>query len=101
MIVVNYFRGDNYDPDTKDGYDLDLVAVVNDTLDLVFDPIRIKECIDNDDEFDPEFGILYEVYLDRATIDSSPVPDLAFAINRVVKKWYREDIGWYTPVVRM
>ena len=101
MIVVNYFREEDYNPET-DGYHLVLAAVINDSLDLNNDIDLITECIDNDLDFEPKNGVLYEVYLDRATIAADPVPEPAFSINRVVEKKYNNDLGtWDTPLVRM
>ena len=98
MIIVNYYRDEDYNPDT-DGYILTLAAVVNDELDLNNDIQLITDCIDNDPDFEPENGCLYEIQLDRATIAADPVPEPAFAISRIVRKRYDIDRGWETPIV--
>lgn len=100
MIVVNYFREPDYNPDT-DGYHLHLAGVVNDTLDLNCDIQLIIDCIDNDSDFEPKSGVMYELFLDRATIAADPVSEPAFAINQIVEKVYSEDYGWHTPLIRM
>ena len=102
MIVVNYFQEEDYNADT-DGYHLDLAGVVNDVLRLDDDIELIKECIENCGEFEPKNGVMYEIYLDRATIASSfPIVEQAFAVNRIVEKFYDKDICEHiTPMVRL
>jgi hypothetical protein len=100
MIIVNYFRDEDYNHAT-DGYHLHLAAVANDVLSLNSDIDLITEAIDNDPDFEPKNGVLYEIYLDRATIAADPVAEPAFALNRVVEKKYNADCGWHTPIVRL
>ena len=100
MIIVNYYQEEGFNPDT-DGYHLDLAAVVNDILRLDDDVQLIKDCIENCTKFNPKNGVMYELYLDRATIASSfPIVEHAFALNRIVEKFYDKDICEHvTPVV--
>ena len=101
MIVVNYYQEEDYNPET-DGYYLVLAGVINDTLDLQDDVELIKEAIENCGEFEPQNGVMYEIYLDRATIASAyPIQEPAFAVNRIVEKVYHEDYGHHTPTVRL
>ena len=101
MIVVNYYQEEDYNPET-DGYYLYLAGIINDTLELQDDIDLIKEAIENSSEFKPENGVMYEIYLDRATIESSfPIQEPSFDINRIVEKKYHEEIGHYTPIVRL
>ena len=101
MIVVNYYQAEDYNADT-DGYTLTLAGIINDTLDLQDDIDLITECIENDSDFEPKNGVMYEIYLDRANIQAPfPAIDPAFAINRVVEKKYSEDFGHYTPIVEL
>lgn len=103
MIIVNYWHDLDYDSST-DGYSLHLVATVNDLLDLMNDIQLIELAIDNasEDEFMPKAETLYEIHLSRATIDCDPVPEPAFAIDKVVQ--LRDEHGngaWSAPIVRM
>lgn len=101
MIVVNYYQNEDYNPDT-DGYVLTLAGVVNDTLELQHDIELIIECIDNCEEFEPKNGVLYEIYLDRAKIQSSfPIMEPAFSVNRIVEKKYHPNLGHYTPLIEL
>lgn len=100
MIIVNVYYQDDYNPDT-DGYHLMLAGVVNDSLDLDNDPQLIKDAIDNDIKFEPKAGQFYEIQLIRGTIASDPIPEPAFAIDRIIEKVYDIDCGWTTPLVRM
>jgi len=100
MIIVNLYAEEDYDP-TTDSYHLILAGVVNDQLDLDCDPQLIKEAIDNDPDFEPKAGQFYEIQLIRGTISSDPIPEAAFAIDRIVEKKYDFDLGWVTPLVRM
>ena len=101
MIVVNYYQSEDYNPAT-DGYMLHLAGVANDQLDLNNDIELIQECIENDPTFNPRNGVMYEVYLDRATIASAyPIQEPAFAINRVVEMVYNHDYGHHTPIVQL
>jgi len=100
MIIVNVYCDKDYDPST-DGFYLDLVGVVNDTLNLYIDPQLIQDCVENDTNFKPKSGQLYEIQLIRATISSDPVPEPAFVIDRVIEKKYDPVFGWCTPLVRM
>jgi hypothetical protein len=100
MVVVNYYREEDYNPNT-DGYHLHLAAVINDVLDLNNDIQLMIECIDNDPNFNPKNGVLYEIFLTRATIAADPIPEPAFAIDRVVEKKYTEEQGWHTPIIRL
>jgi len=100
MIIVNLYCDENYDP-TTDGFYLHLAGVVNDELNLYSDPQLIVECIENDSKFKPKAGHFYEIQLIRATILSDPMPEPAFAIDRVIEKKYDVDCGWVTPLVRM
>jgi hypothetical protein len=100
MIIVNAYYEEDYDP-TTDGYQLILAGVVNDQLDLDYDPQLIKDAIDNDPDFEPKAGQFYEIQLIRGTIASDPIPEPAFAIDRVIEKKYDVDSGWVTPLVRM
>lgn len=101
MIVVNYYQAEDYNPDT-DGYILTLAGVINDTLELQDDVQLITECLSNCDEFEPKNGVMYEIYLDRATIAASfPIYEQAFSVNKIVEKKYNEDYGHHTTIVRM
>lgn len=100
MIIVNLYYEEDYNQDT-DGYQLMLAAVVNDELDLNVDPTLIKDAIDNDPKFKPKAGHLYEVQLIRATIASDPIPEPAFAIDRVIEKKYDINFGWITPLANL
>lgn len=101
MIIVNYLIDNGYNPLT-DGYYLTLAGVVNDVLDLHNDIQLIIDCIDNSDEFTPSVGVMYELYLTRATIASDPVPEPAFFLDRIVKKKYDPDsCTFYTPTVNL
>lgn len=101
MIIVNYYRDEDYNPDT-DGYMLHLASVVNDSLDLIYDIELITNCIDNDLDFEPKNGILYEIQLIRATIQSDPIDEPAFSIDRIIEKVQDKNTGqWFTPLVRM
>lgn len=101
MIVVNYFLEKDYNPDT-DGNMLVLAGVINDSLDLDHDIQLIKDCILNDPDFEPKTATLYELQLIRATIQSDPIDEPAFAIDRVIEKVYQKETGeWITPLVRM
>jgi hypothetical protein len=101
MIVVNYYQEEDYNPETH-RYHLTLAGVINDNLDLLSDIDLITECIENCGEFEPTNGVLYELYLDRATIAASfPLKEPAFVVNRIVEQKYSEDFGHYTPVVEL
>lgn len=100
MIIVNVYCEEDYDP-TTDGFHLDLAGVVNDTFNIYSDPQLIQDCVENDPDFEPKAGQLYELQLIRATIASDPIPEPAFAIDRIVEKKYDADFGWVTPLVRM
>ncbi|WP_028375999.1 hypothetical protein [Leeuwenhoekiella sp. MAR_2009_132] len=101
MIIVNLYCDEDYNPET-DGFHLHLAGVVNDTVDLYHDPQLIQECIENDPDFEPKAGQFYEVQLIRGTIASDPVPEPAFAIDRVIEKKRSSETGdWETPLVRM
>lgn len=100
MIIVNVYYEEDYNPAT-DGYNLVLAGVINDQLDLDIDPHLIKEAIDNDKDFEPKAGQFYEIQLIRGTISSDPIPEPAFAIDRIIEKKYDIDCGWITPLVRM
>lgn len=84
MIIVNYYREEDCNPET-DGYHLHLAGVINDSLDLQYDIQLITDCIDNDTDFKPKNGILYELYLVRATIQSDPVDEPAFCLKDIVE----------------
>ena len=84
MIIVNYYREEDCNPET-DGYHLHLAGVINDSLDLNYDIQLIIDCIDNDSDFEPKNGILYELQLVRATISADPIPEPAFAIIEVIE----------------
>ncbi len=84
MIIVNYYREEDFNPET-DGYHLHLAGVINDSLDLNYDIQLIIDCIDNDSDFEPKNGILYELQLVRATISADPIPEPAFAIREVIE----------------
>jgi hypothetical protein len=84
MIIVNYYREEDCNPET-DGYHLRLAGVINDSLDLQYDIQLITDCIDNDDDFEPKNGILYELQLVRATISADPIPEPAFAIREIIE----------------
>lgn len=101
MIVVNYYRDEDYNPET-DGYGLYLAGVINDGLDLQADIQRIIDCIDNDLDFDPKNGVLYEIQLLRATIQSDPVDEPAFAIREVIELKRDKHTGEFSiPLVRL
>lgn len=100
MIIVNAYYEKDYNP-TTDGYHLILAGVVNDQLDLDFDPQLIKDAIDNDFDFKPKAGEFYEIQLIRGTIASDPIPEPAFTIDRIIKKKYDVNFGWVTPLVQM
>lgn len=100
MIIVNLYCEEDYDP-TTDGFHLHLAGVVNDELNLYIDPQLIAECIENDPDFEPKAGQFYEIQLIRGTIASDPIPEPAFAIDRVIEKKYDIDFGWVTSLVRM
>jgi hypothetical protein len=100
MIIINYWHEKDYDP-TTDGFTLHLAGVINDTLDLYYDPQLIQDCIENDTEFEPKPETLYEIQLIRGTISADPIPEPAFAIDRIVEKTQDADCGWITPLVRM
>ena len=101
MIIVNYYRNEDYNPET-DGYMLQLAGVINDILDLTFDVQLITDCIDNDSDFEPKNGVLYEIQLIRATIQADPIDEPAFAIREVIEKVYTKETGkWVTPLVKM
>ena len=100
MIIVNIYCEEDYNP-TTDGFHLILAGVVNDEINLYYDPQLIQECVENDPDFEPKAGKFYEVQLIRGTIDADPVPEHAFAIDRVIEKKYDADFGWVTPLVRM
>jgi len=86
MIVVNYYQAEDYNPDT-DGYTLTLAGVINDNLDLHDDIAMIIECIDNDVDFEPKNGVMYEIYLDRANIQAPfPAIDPHFQLIQLSKK---------------
>ena len=84
MIIVNYWQDKDYDP-TTDGYELSLAAVVNDALSLTSDIQLIELAVDNDNDFGPKDETLYELYLERCTIASDPIPEQAFRIAKVVE----------------
>ena len=84
MIIVNYYREEDFNHET-DGYHLHLAGVINDSLDLNYDIQLIIDCIDNDSDFEPKNGILYELQLVRATISADPIPEPAFAIREVIE----------------
>ena len=100
MIILNLYCEDDYDQNT-DGFHLHLAAVVNDELNLYSDPQLIIECIENDPDFEPKAGQLYEIQLIRGTIASDPIPENAFAIDRIIEKKYDADFGWITPLIQM
>jgi len=102
MIIVNYYQEEDYNANTDD-YHLNLAGIVNDVLKLHDDIDMIKECIENCGEFKPKNGVMYEIYLDRATIASSfPTVEQAFAVNRIVEKVYDKDICEHiTPLFRL
>ena len=101
MIIVNLYCEEDYNPET-DGFHLHLAAVVNDTIDLYNDPVLITECIENDPEFEPKAGLFYKIQLVRGTIASDPVPEPAFAIDRVIETKLNPETGEReTPLVRM
>lgn len=101
MIVVNYYQEEDYNPDT-DGYQLILAGVINDSLDLQCDIELITDCIKNDINFEPKNGVLYELFLDRATISADPIPEPAFALTKIVKKVYNKETELHeTPLIRL
>lgn len=101
MIVVNYYRDEDCNPET-DGYGLYLAGVINDGLDLHSDIQLIKDCIDNDLGFDPENGVLYELQLVRATIASDPIDEPAFAIREIIELKRDQHTGEFSvPVIRL
>ncbi len=100
MIVVNYYQEEDYNPDT-DGYYLHLAAIVNDSLELLTEIEMIKEAIDNSMDFKPVAGVMYELYLERATIAADPIPERAFYLSQIKRKKYSEDYGWHTPTVTL
>jgi len=99
MIVVNYWLED-YDADS---YSIHLAGIINDTFDLLVDPALIKEAIDVDGEFKPVTETLYELHLERATINTSyPHTELAFAIVSKIKKIQDTETGeWKTPPISL
>ena len=102
MIVVNIFFEEDYNPET-DGYHLTLAGVINNELDLNYDPELIIEAIDNDEIFKPKAGNMYEVQLIRATIASAyPFVKRAFVIDRIIEKVYdNESSCFITPLVKL
>ena len=101
MIIVNLYFEEDYNPET-DGYYLMLAGVVNDQLNLNYDPRLIEEAIDNDTDFEPKADQFYEIQLIRATVSSDPVPEPAFVIDKIVEKKRCIQTGeWVTPLVRM
>ena len=101
MIIVNLYFEEDYNPET-DGFHLHLAGVVNDTVDLYYDPQLIQDCIENDPDFEPKAGQFYELQLIRATIASDPVPEPAFAIDRIIEKKRNKETGdWETPLIRL
>lgn len=99
MIIVNYFQSEDYNPLT-DGYTLTLAAVVNDTLDLIYDIDDIKETIENSHQFNPVNGAYYELHLDRAIIRySHPASERTFSITKIERYDYSQDLGYYKPMV--
>ena len=101
MIIVNLYCDEDYNP-TTDGFHLHLTGLVNDTFDLYSDTDLITDCIENDPDFEPKAGQFYELQLIRGTIASDPIPEPAFAIDRIIKKVYNSEYeSWETPLVRM
>jgi len=101
MIIVNYYRYEDCNPET-DGYHLHLAGVINDTLDLNYDIQLIIDCINNDIDFEPKNDIMYELQLSRATIQSDPVNEPAFAIREIIElKRCIHDGVFYLELVRL
>ena len=99
MIIVNYYTSEDYNKET-DGYYLHLAGVVNDMLNLDADPELIKECIDNDTDFEPKAGVMYELQLIRACISADPMPEPAFAIDRIIEIPIDKNLGYHVrPLV--
>ena len=97
MIVINYFKHKD-----EDDFLMHLCGIVNENLDLDYEPILLREAIENDPEFKPKEDTLYELYLTRATIASDPVDEPAFAIYNVLEKTYSKEIeDWINPIVRL
>jgi hypothetical protein len=90
MIIINLYCEEDYNPDT-DGYYLDVAGIINDTLDLNYDPELIKECIYND--FEVEAGKFYELQLIRGTSSADPIDEPIFVIDRIIEKVYDDDAG--------
>ena len=101
MIIVNLYCEEDYDSET-DGFHLHLCGVINDTLDIYSDPVLIQDCIENDPDFEPKAGCFYEIQLIRGTIDADPIPEPAFAIDRIIEKKRSKVTGDFErPLVRM
>ena len=96
MIIVNYYRAEDCNPET-DGYYLHLAGVINDSLDLQYDIQLIIDCIDNDIDFEPKNGILYELQLTRATIQADPINESAFAIREIIELKRCKHTGEFSP----
>jgi len=96
MIIVNYYQDEDFNAET-DGYHLHLAGVINDNLDLQYDIQLITDCIDNDTDFEPKNGILYELQLTRATISADPVPEPAFAIREIIELKRCKHTGEFSP----
>lgn len=101
MIIVNYFKEKDSHL-TEDGYDLYLEAIVNDVFDIFTDPVLIESAIDNDTGFCLPKGVMCEIHLVRGTIQADPIDEPAFCVERIIEKKYdKEAMCWYTPLVRM
>ena len=102
MIVVNYWHDKDYDAET-DSYSIHLAGVINDSFDLLVDPALIKEAIDVDEAFKPIAENLYELHLERATIETSyPHVEPAFAIVDTIKKIQDSETGeWKTQAISL
>lgn len=96
MIIVNYYREEDCNPET-DGYHLHLAGVINDILDLQYDIQLITDCIDNDTDFEPENGILYELQLTRATIQADPIDEPTFVIREIIELKRCKHTGVFFP----
>lgn len=101
MIVVNYWREKELDHYQSE-YWCHIVGVINDGFEITMDAPLIQEAIENDPEFNPTEETLYEIYLERATIASDPVPEPAFAIVKVIEKVQNHETGeWKSPSIRL
>ena len=96
MIVINLWieAGES----VQTGANIDLLAVTNDMFDLQNDPDLIEhEIYESDYHFKTE--TVYEIVLDRATIDADPVPEPALEISYIRELKQSEPGHWqYGPI---